>query len=324
MNWAIRPFDPDDYAAIHALYSEVYPENPSTVEELRFKDESRDERCQLRRWVAQRGGAVVGVGEYNQFRWNFHPDQFQIHVAVRPARRELGIGGRLYEEILAGLAPLAPRLLRAETREHLESGIAFLERRGFEEEMREWESLLDVERFEIDAYRGLLEKVERKGYALRSLSELEQEDPDCYRKLYRLDRAVREEVPKPHEFTPSDYDAWLDEFLEHPHLLKSGYLVAVHAGDYVGLSTFRKDPSSSTNDLYTDLTGVRADHRRQGLALALKVAGIRYAKRQGHRWIKTWNESNNEGILALNRRLGFVKQPAWISYIKPLIVEGGA
>ena len=66
----------------------------------------------------------------------------------------------------------------------------------------------------------------------------------------------------------------------------------------------RNGPSDSCK------TGVRREHRRQGIALALKLKTIAWAKRIGYSQIQTWNEANNQGMLGINERLGFVRQPA--------------
>ena len=68
--------------------------------------------------------------------------------------------------------------------------------------------------------------------------------------------------------------------------------------------------------LYTGLTGVRRSHRRKGIALALKLRAVDYARRHGIEEVRTWNASTNEGMLGINIRLGFQRQPAWIDFVK--------
>ena len=45
---------------------------------------------------------------------------------------------------------------------------------------------------------------------------------------------------------------------------------------------------------------------------------MRYAIDKGVEHIKTWNDVHNRAMLAINEAMGFVKQPAWISYEKDL------
>lgn len=57
-------------------------------------------------------------------------------------------------------------------------------------------------------------------------------------------------------------------------------------------------------------------YRRQGVALALKLRGIAYAKQHAYTTLRTSVDATNTASLALNERLGFVKQPAWIIFTK--------
>ena len=71
------------------------------------------------------------------------------------------------------------------------------------------------------------------------------------------------------------------------------------------------------------LTAVLPPYRRRGIALALKLRGIRYAQAVGCPAILTGSEEHNRPMLTLNARLGFVPQPAWITFEKHLHPEGG-
>ena len=69
--------------------------------------------------------------------------------------------------------------------------------------------------------------------------------------------------------------------------------------------------------LYTGLTGVLRSHRRRGVATALKVTALSFAKKRSVKFVKTDNEENNP-MYDLNMQLGFKPQPAYVDYEKPL------
>ena len=315
----IRPFTAADYSGITDVANAVYREYPGTVEELRFGDDHRDPKCKFQRWVAEQDGGIVGVGEYSQSPSMYHPRKFWIELTVHPAWQGKGIGAALYDQVMAALQPFDPLSLRAGTREDMARGVRFLERRGFREDMRAWESRLDVAAFDPTPYNGLEEQVRAQGIEIQTLKELVA-DPERDRKLYELHRELQKDVPHPEPQTPVSYAYFVEHTLKSPNLLPDAYFVAVHDGAYVGMSALWASQAGS--ELYTGLTGVTRAYRRKGIALALKLRGIAYAKGHGHPLIKTWNESNNRAILSINERLGYVKQPAWIVYVNVLKEEG--
>ena len=58
--------------------------------------------------------------------------------------------------------------------------------------------------------------------------------------------------------------------------------------------------------LLNEFTGVQQDYRGKGIAKALKIHGIAYARAHGYSTIITRNNMRNQSILRLNKQLGFV------------------
>jgi GNAT superfamily N-acetyltransferase len=59
------------------------------------------------------------------------------------------------------------------------------------------------------------------------------------------------------------------------------------------------------------LLGVRPAYRKQGIALALQLRGIAYAREHGHPVLKTCTAIQNVPMQALFNRLGFARDPEW-------------
>ena len=86
-----------------------------------------------------------------------------------------------------------------------------------------------------------------------------------------------------------------------------------HTGEYVAQSNLWK---TDGDYLHVGMTGTRRAYRRKGLALALKLRTMEFAKANGVKELRTGNESNNRAMLAINEAMGFVKQPIWMDFVK--------
>jgi mycothiol synthase len=320
MSLVIREFTPEDYPALVAINNAVEPEYPESEEEWRAGDAHRDPKCLWKRWVVEREGAPVAFGGYHQWSGMYHPRKFHMGISVHPEHQGRGVGTALYETILTALEPLDPLCLRTGAREDRQTALRFLANRGFEEEFRAWESRLDLGAFDPSPYDGHVEQVKAGGIEIRTMKELAS-DPERDRKLYEMIHEVEEDIPSPDQITKPDFDHWLERLRNSPNLLEDAWFIAVDSsnGRYAGISQLWA--SKASNVLYTGLTGIRREYRRKGIAMALKLCALEYARRQGCPEVRTWNAQVNAKMLAINVRLGFVKQPAWIDYVKNIKPE---
>ncbi|MDQ3396586.1 MAG: GNAT family N-acetyltransferase [Deinococcota bacterium] len=311
----IRPFK-NDYEALAEVWNSAYPDYPETAEENRFNDANQDPKCKFARFVAEVGGRVAGIGVYDQAAGMYHPQKFWLNVYLHADYEGLGIGSALYDYLLAALAPYDPLTFRNGVREDSARAVHFVKARGFVEEKRDWESRLDVAAFDLSPYEGLEARLEAEGVVIRTLKELEA-DPGMKRKFHALFSEVRLDVPRPEPATPVGFEQFCAWTFNAPDYLPEASFVALdRSGLYVGMSQLWK--SDANPDLMTGLTAVTRAYRGRNIALALKLRGILYAKATGAPVIRTDNDSMNRPMLAINEKLGFVKQPAWINFVKHL------
>lgn len=312
MNVEIRPYRPDEYAQIAAVLAAAKPYAAVSANLLQYRDEVRPAMCQFQRFVAVRDGSVVGFSLYTQYADMFEPDAYWINVCVSPGYQKRGIGTALFAHLWRSLRAKRPLTLRLQIKEDDPASIRFAEKHGFHEFGRRWESRLVVAAFDETKFPDQNAQLAAKGFQIVPFTDL-ADDPARDQKLYHLQTELDQDVPMLVPVTPMTFEQFADQVLHNPTLVADGLMVAKHGDDYVGMSSFFQGADRS---LVIDLTGTRQAYRRQGIALALKVAGILFARQRGYKTIVVHNDVVNQGMLAVNEKLGFVREPAMIQYAR--------
>lgn len=318
----IRDFQPEDRPAVVEVLNAADPDRPMTVEEHRHDDEAYvGTPYRLRRFVAVNPGseAIVGEGTYFHLPWAYDPARFGVWFAVHPAHQGLGIGGALYERVAKELRALGARQLRTWTQTSRTRAIEFLDRRGFRELMRSWESRLDVTAFDPARFREYRDLP--PGIEVTTLAAELARDPSALEQVYEMDCALAQDVPRYDPFTSPGFDLYRHHVLENPRALPEATFLAKDRDRFVGVSSLERF-DALPGVFNTGFTGVRREYRGRGIAFALKLRAIDYAACHGIREIRTGNSSLNAPMLAINVKLGFVKEPVWVSMGKEL--SGGS
>lgn len=317
---AIRPFMPDDFPALASLHNAIWPDNLESEEDIRRWDQHRDPKCLQQRWIAERDGAAVGVGRYFQMEWMYHPRKFGCDVSVLPEHQRQGIGGALYDHVMAELDVHEPLAVRAWTREDYQPSVRFLTNRGFEEEERAFESRLDVTAFDPAPFDGAEERVLAQGFTIHTFGELALDrDDERLHRFYEVEGEMDEGIPAPEPLTRPSFEQWRHWIIDTPNRIDDAYFIALDGDEFVGASSLWRNPADQ--DLHTGFTGVRPAWRRRGIALALKLRAVNYARSHGVAVIRTDNSSLNRPMLSINEALGFQKLPAWVGFKKVLRAE---
>ncbi len=313
--WSIQAFEEteEEYAALAHVETEVLPDHPASADLLRYDDRSLDRtKYVLKRHMAWLPGReIAGYSVYHHMESRFHPQRFWLWSAVRPALQGRGIGRQLFELAINELQKLNARWLSSSARESMPHAIAFLQRRGFREVLRSWESHLYVQPFDPRPHRAYQDRLREQGVVITTLGQEREKGSDWLQALYELHTTLMADVPSTMPYTRPALETFVRHSVENPEALPDAYFVAAHDGEYIGESVlFRSHPQPGS--LYQGLTAVRREYRGRGLAFALKLATIDYARKHGYTVIKTWNATVNTAMLAINDRLGFVRQPAWV------------
>jgi len=316
----LRDFEPADYERLVEVNNANYPDYPNSVEEVRYWDSLFDSpKYHYKRYACldQSSGKILGFGRVNHAMWNFHQQKFSVGVMVDPAHQGKGIGAMIYTDLAEKLKALHAVTAWAEVKEDMPRWIAFANNRGFSEKRRAWESRLNPSEVDVSRLQKYADEASRSGIRIANLEERRAESPDTLRKLYELVQETMTDVPMPVPYTRVSYEQWESTEMKNPSMIPEAYFIASDGSRFVGLtSLFRLD--KEPRSLFQALTSVTRDRRGRGIAMALKLKGIEYARKNNYDRIKTMNDSDNAPMLAVNNKLGFKRQVGWITMEKNL------
>ncbi len=234
-----------------------------------------------------------------------------------PAYQKRGVGAALYDTVMTALAPRNPWLVRFALTENFADSLCFLRARGFAEEWRSYESHWEVAAFDPARFDGIDEKLNARGISVKKYSELD--DPNCDSRLYELSEDTRADTAFVEPLTRNEYARWRDMFLDGFRANRDALWVAMREGEYVGVAILaRAEPGMNID---TRWVGVRRDMRGQGIAMGLKKRMFEFARAHNHPHITTVTNSKNAPVIAMNKQLGYIDQPAWVYYSKALRKE---
>ena len=312
MALTFRPFNPKtEYPAFVELHNSMYTDSPTTVEETRSFDE-RFAADILSNGVDVRGGVMRSA--FWVIRSRLGKNNVRLELYLPPGDSTPTLQKQLYSAALNAAKNHSPNAIDTRVREDWTAWRNFLEAEGYEELERQWESRLDITSFDPALFEGAFAKAEAAGIRFGTLAEL-PDNENTQRKLYELITGhLLPSVPFAEPLDIWDFDTWQKRSWRNPQKLPEAYFLAWDADTIVGMSELYGDPDPKK--LSTGLTAVLNTHRRQGIAMSLKLKGIAFAKNYGATEISTFNHSNNRPMLAINEALGFAKDPAWITLRK--------
>lgn len=291
----------DDLASWAAIKNQITPLDRITVDELDHDLASQPNGLLL---LASTEGAIAGCGVGKP--GTSMPDTLFAMARVLPELRRRGVGSALWVALSDHARQLNLTQLSGRCAEDDAESTAWVTRRGFIEIARDSEFLLTLG----DKHHDLPRRPS-PGVQIVSLAER----PDLATAAHAIESEAILDIPGPFPQRPVAYDAWAAENIGLPGFLAGGSFVALRDGQPVGYAGLNHKEGHLAEHL---LTGVIRNARGRGIATALKMAQIRWAKRAGYEQLVTWTSSRNDPMRAINLRLGYVEQPASITVRGPL------
>jgi GNAT superfamily N-acetyltransferase len=278
---AIRPVETDeDIEAWRQVRIAVLPnERTSTVEEMR-----RAETPEQLMLLAEADGEVVGSGVAGRSDVGGHGF---VVPRVLPDKRRRGAGTVLLRRLAEHVESLG--FTRAGANVDDPGSLEFARKFGFTEHDRQVEQ---VRAIAADERAPDLPD----GIELVSLAER----PELHARVYH-ELAV--EALQDLAVTPKieiSFEDWEREWVTWPE----GSFVALAGDEIVGCAGLIRDYDRPERAEH-GLTAVRRDWRGRGLAKAMKRQTIAWAAANGLTELYTWTQTGNEGMRAVNERLGY-------------------
>jgi GNAT superfamily N-acetyltransferase len=291
--------DAADLDAIAAVVNVVTPDDPTSIDEMRWADATYPGAV---RFLAELDGGPVGVGTVGRI--YMHPPEFDglwATIAVLPDLRRQGIGGELLAAISDRARAAGKGWLHIPVTDAHPEGVAFLAHRGFSEYERAKMVRLDL------AGRTPPPLDVPDGVRLTTLAER----PDLVAGAHAVAVEAFQDIPGGDEpDAPGDLAEFRARDVDRPGIPPDAFTIALEAstGRVVGYASLIMVPGSRSV-AWHDMTAVVRDWRGRGVAGTLKRATIGWAIANGLEALETGNDLDNGPMRAVNARLGYRPLP---------------
>jgi GNAT superfamily N-acetyltransferase len=135
--------------------------------------------------------------------------------------------------------------------------------------------------------------------------------PEADAGIAALEAAVRQDYPGGPATAPEQHD------VAALAALRAGgtrFFAALADGAVVAVTAIRREGDDQAE---TDFTSVARDHRRRGLAEAVKAASVLALAAEGAQVFGTGGAEENAASLAMNARLGYEVTERWLTLVPP-------
>jgi GNAT superfamily N-acetyltransferase len=297
---------------------------PMDVDFYRRRIAARPEGLVLERYVLERDEEILGIAILDQVPYTPSPSVYDVVVAVETSFRGHGVGGLLWKHIAERASTAGASKLYAYVKEPDRESRSFAERRGFTATGHvDQESVLAVGKAHLDDFEDDERRLAREGIVLRTLEEIGIRDlADLTTHQETFLRAVNDvtneaaaDIPNSESFTSAPYGQFLRTFLNGPGMRPDRTWVALHGERPAGALLLR---TLSPTVVSNRFTGVARAYRGRGIARALKVRSVRWAREAGIESMYTGNDLGNTRMVDINVRLGYQFLPANIELVKDL------
>lgn len=321
-DYRIRDFTPEDYVHEIRVRAALDPAVKFSVEEIRHFDSLLSQSpFVVRKLIASTkpGDDPIGIAVLNSDIESSDRRTFWSDVSVEPPHQGRGVGRLLASALETEARRAGARRLFASARVEDSRAIRFLARQGFSEIRRTWRSRLALA--EATRLPDRTAVLAQEGIRFSSLAEEDPNDPKLLQELYALSTTAGADEPRYAPYSAPPFDQFVELEIRRPAVIPEAYLIARHSGRIIGVSSLIR-LEAQPDAVFQSFTGILREYRGRGIATELKRRIVEHARTAGYRTMFVGNDSLNEPILGINRKLGF--RPERERIIGERLLESGA
>ncbi len=314
----IRPRRIDDDVQIVDIRNESHPHLPAiSVEQYRLQAENGDkEGAVTERFVAARGSQILGLYALSELGFVGRPGTFMGNLGVAVSRRRQGVGGQLFTHLLNRATSRGAERIYGSVFEGDGDAMGFVKAHGFTPTGRaERMSCLKVDKARLDGYAETRRRLEDEGIEIKSVAEAGSENEVLLREVAELVHKSGNDIPSSEKRKAGSFEEWRQAWMDAPDTGPDRMWVALNAGHPVGVAALQMWGDRGAVNRFT---GVARDQRGRGIARALKLRTIEYARSSGLEFLLTGNDVDNKRMLDINIRLGYQMLPGEIEIVREL------
>ncbi len=312
---AFRDATLDDAAFYADVYTAVHPQRPTDPLVERYWWAQPDDTFVSRRWVVQRGGRDIGVATFDHPAWErLEVPHGDVGGELLPDERDRATLGAMLAEMERRLLAEGAKRIAARANEDDEVRIAAIVERGFREDRRgrRWILELGENRERIVAMTAeCRERMSAEGIRVLTLDA--DQDPQKYRKLWRMNEEANQDVPTTLPNVEETFEDTL-RWLRSPSMHEGRFWIARERDEIVGASALGYPPVRGM--VGTEWTATARRVRGRGIARALKCETLMQAISLGVDRVRTGNDGANDPILHINATMGYQPWVGSINFLK--------
>lgn len=244
---------------------------------------------------------------------------FGIDLIVDAPYCQCGIGSLLYDHLLNQALEMGAQTLRARVRDNSADGMRFAKKRGFVMKKHSIEMMFDLKTWDDRRYEPTLQSLRAQGFRFTNMAEL-GDTQEAHRRLYALNNNAAATDPGSDGIAPwATFEEFERDVCSSYWYRPEAQIVAIDTGSGEWAAMSAITVFDGADHAYNLFTGTDVGYRGRKLAQAVKSLALRWARSYGVDTVRTNHNSENEAMIAIDTKLGYVRTPGMYIMVKELV-----